>query len=603
MSTDTRVSFGSMAVLVEAVEGNAELNGVLPFEFSGGEILNVVLFSRNTTRVVTPLNASSFRMLAETSSLCESLSTVRKSRSSSEVGRFSVIGSESPVTVFGFPYELTAKAGEVSLCNIPSVGISYRNYFQERFDETTGKSFIPIIVQASHFSGDTTFKVEDVSYQVVGVWDVKEGATSSGDVDPETGGGGVTIIPDGGEIEGTYQGDVLCLGAVTITGGLRVQGSLNTKKGECTILSLADGNDITIEGNWLSSGVYTQMGAIVESNIKVYGDWIFNNVLLVTGNAFEKVIYILGSLIQNTEASFMGESYGFRTVPIDGQSGIVIVVNENLLVVTLDGIGSQAEVSTGTAGNGSHLYVIGDIKASFINLSGGPVDHVSEGIASIQAGNGGSISCQGNIVCTNISLDGGSNNTAVTGIGGHGGSISSAGSLTSESISAAGGLSKGTAGNSGGNVEIKGFMTVTDTLNVSGGSSEGIVEGDPEGEAGSTGSIFLYGGGSIKYLVIIDGEFGLPNTSDPAGLDFAGTLTVSGVQLGYRENIYIVAEAGSILRVNSMSVKDQLHHIVGSDFIASPAINDYTQSSIFLSTGKNTDWMIISGTPLSDLGS
>lgn len=591
MSTDTRVSFGSMAVLVEAVESNAELNGVLPFSFTGSEIVNVVLFSRNSTRVVTPLNVSTFRMLSQTSGLCSSLETVRNSRSSSEVGRFTIAGTGNPVTVFGFPYELMPKAGEVTFGNISSVGISSRSYLQERFDESSGESFVPIIIKAADFSGVGTFKVGDVEYQVVGVWDSFENFTSGSELPPDEGGGGVTIIPDGGTLEGTYQGSVICEGEVTITGGLLVQGSLNTKAGNCIINTLSQGNDIIVQGDWISSEVFSYMGGIISSNIKIYGDWIFSSVNLVRNEGF---VYVLGDLIQDIET--YGEGSHFYVYTTDGIDGGFIVVGGDLIVQQLQAAGGAQDLSSGNAGNGSSLLVMGNINSETIHLYGGNITNDVEGVSLPEAGLGGIIDCKGSISCENLDLYGGS--CSVIGRGGNGGSILCGGHLISNYINLNGGNSHVGQAGTGGMLEVNGLASVKNTINLAGGESYSMGE-DPAGSGGSSGSCYFSGGGSVAYLQLTDGG-GIAPIAD-AGLDFSGTLNAGTIDLSMRSNVYIVAESGSTLRVNSMSVKAALHHIVGDNYVESGDINDYTMGSIFLSTGKNTEWMIIQGVPVSSL--
>lgn len=51
---------------------------------------------------------------------------------------------------------------------------------------------------------------------------VQTGVTTTG----ISGGGGVTVIDDGGTLTGTYEGDVLCKGNATLAGNVTVQGKL-----------------------------------------------------------------------------------------------------------------------------------------------------------------------------------------------------------------------------------------------------------------------------------------------------------------------------------------------------------------------------------------
>ena len=464
MSTDTKVSFGSMAVLAEAVEGNAELNGVLPVEFTGGEVLNVVLFSRSTTRVVTPLNAGSFKMLAETSSLCESLSTVKKSRSSNEIGRFSVIGSEDPITVFGFPYEVTAKAGQVILCNVPSAGISYRNYFQERFDESTGKSFIPVILQAADFSGDTTFKVGDVIYQVVGVWD-QFGLVSSSE--PVTS-AGLTVIPADGTLGGIYQGDVLCEAGVTLDDNVIVYGSLNTRNGNCVS---NEGYGLVVVGNWISGQVDFNVGEDeVQQPIRIDGDWIFREVDIEYTNASGGIGYqgviVSGNLIGT---DYEEDSTYFRIDGLPGNRAGHVYVYGNVSLYNFSAKGGEA-TETLAAGDGGYLTIQGNLKCRDLFFQGG-----DSSFAGMNAGNGGEIDIEGDLFVDDIDIHGG---YSTGGSAGNGGSINIRGSIYSDNIDIYGGDCSSDspdyrAGN-GGYIYIRG-ESVIDECNLHGGQRLGAL--------------------------------------------------------------------------------------------------------------------------------
>ena len=771
MSTDTRVSFGSMAVLVEAVDENAEVNGVLPVEFVGGEALNVILFSRNSTRVVTPLNATNFRMLSGTSSLCGNLQTVRESRSSSEVGRFTVNYTdgqvEKAINVFGFAYEIAAKEGQVVVGNMSSFGLNSRHYLQPRFDESKGGSYIPVILKAESFSGETTFTVGAVEYQVVGVWDQYGFLTSSGE-NPAAD-GGLTIIPHEGFLEGDYDGNVLCEGQVTIRGELHIKGSLNTKQGYCIIDH--DNGDITIEGDWLAREVYTNMGAIFNDSLRIYGDWIFTNVSLHTGSD-SAFIYVLGDLIQDLEAQ--DQNFNFHIYAELGADAPFIAIGGDLIVIDLTSDGGAGAVLTGMAGDGSGIWVGGDVNAINLSIKGGDVYEVGEEVKEVLSGNGGYLECRGDIKVENLYLNGGSNSTGTPGNGGSAGQVSCIGDLvvkdnvygsggngadsTIDSTSTSGGASGGNAaviectgdiyikyalmqggdglgvgsggaggeiygnrlsggdwnleggnlnysiGNStygkggkiecselsledlivsqgsfanetnfentsaesgagsgrvevsgdlivinltglgahdsgslnpsfdggngaevivggklkavsidlkggssygknagsGGYLEVKGGIFVETVVDLTGGESMPIGEEFPALVGGSSGSMDIFGGGNVGTIKLLDG-IGETASASNAGLTLSGMLSVGEIQLDSRSNVYIVGKPGAVFKVNSMSVKAALHHITGDEYVESGDINDYTQNSIFLSTGESTEWMIIQGVAVSSL--
>ena len=68
----------------------------------------------------------------------------------------------------------------------------------------------------------------------------------------ETGGGGGSVIPNEGEVTGTYEGNLVCEGDVTVTGNLTVNGSM-TVLGNFTN---DGGYEVTIRGDLHAQGVY-----------------------------------------------------------------------------------------------------------------------------------------------------------------------------------------------------------------------------------------------------------------------------------------------------------------------------------------------------------
>jgi hypothetical protein len=239
---------------------------------------------------------------------------------------------------------------------------------------------------------------------------------------------------------------------------------------------------------------------------------------------------------------------------------------------------------------------MGNINSETIHLYGGNITNDVEGVSLPEAGLGGIIDCKGSISCENLDLYGGS--CSVIGRGGNGGSILCGGHLISNYINLNGGNSHVGQAGTGGMLEVNGLASVKNTINLVGGDSYSMGE-DLAGPGGSSGSCYFFGGGSVGYLQLTDGG-GIAPIAD-AGLDFSGTLNAGVIDLSIRSNVYIIAEPGSTLRVNSMPTKAAVHHIEEELYVESADINDFLMGSILLSTGKNTEWMIISGIPISSI--
>jgi hypothetical protein len=166
-----------LADLVSSAGANALVDGVLPSTFDSNTQINVILFGRNTIRMVLPVNALRPLLLSQTAGYCANLSTETPSRVASQAGKFTVTGGPdgpppSNHTVFGFPYELYTGAGPVSVASFSVAPKQKPSSISPRFDEASGKSTAPIILFAADFAGVTRFSVGDVNYEVVGVWDV-----------------------------------------------------------------------------------------------------------------------------------------------------------------------------------------------------------------------------------------------------------------------------------------------------------------------------------------------------------------------------------------------------------------------------------------------
>lgn len=335
------------------------------------------------------------------------------------------------------------------------------------------------------------------------------------------GGGEGTAIPDGGTLSGDYEGNVLCLGAVTTSGNVTVKGNLIvlgeftnsggydlTVKGDLNarLMSFTNGNpsmpagDISVDGDfWFYVLDYVQTGGVAKTlrvggdligssgysegvilaygandndgaTLHVYGDVKCHYLYLSGGNSSSGVAGHGGNLTVwgNAEVSYYaylngGDSYntGFDA----GNGGQVEVYGD----FTVEGLYSYGGNGIGsTSGEGGSVYVYGNLTTTEIQLYGGYCNSNSE---AHRTGSGGRIEIYSNLVC---------HGTVDVSAGNRGGTVSSPNPQPSAN---------------GGDLEVHGTTTIYNSVYMGGGS---VFTNLDVGPGGYGGSAYLYGGATLN---------------------------------------------------------------------------------------------------------
>lgn len=211
---------------------------------------------------------------------------------------------------------------------------------------------------------------------------------------------GVTIIPAGGTISGTYQTSVYCLGNVTITGATTVDA------------------DLFVLGDLIETAAFA---------LTVYGD------LIVQGNVdFTAVATAQASVTVGGDFT----CGGWVRIPQQGGASSSIFVSGDMTVDGSDIRMSPTDEST----NGGNIDVKGDFRALEIRLSG---------TAGSIGGNGGNLTVGGNAVFEDFHGRGGTKTTAGL-TAGNGSAVNIRGSVSAVTFYMGGGFnSTGSAGNGG----------------------------------------------------------------------------------------------------------------------------------------------------------
>lgn len=353
-------------------------------------------------------------------------------------------------------------------------------------------------------------------------------------------GAGITVIPAGGTIGGTYYGDVVCQGAatladdVTVNGDLTVVGDLNNSTGrQLTVTgdlkTLADFNfdrtnkalpqaPITVKGSWFSHGTinFVQTGGVPTSisvghdfiaglggnaPIFCYGDFDTQGAgILVQGNFYAKKVALDGGDSASAQAGAGGSItvYGNMVVVEDiscrggnsdtntgfpaGFGGNIVVQGSLTCGYNIDVRGGGAEGPGENAGGAGLIQVYGDMNVTgFVLVSGG--DSVLAG-----GNSGGAVTVYGDINCRGLETSGGSGAT----FGGYAGVLECRGNVTvKQNLSLNGGAGLSVGGGTAGSIEVRGNLIVGNELSANAGS--GAIAGPYSPTAPEDSTIYVVG--------------------------------------------------------------------------------------------------------------
>jgi hypothetical protein len=343
----------------------------------------------------------------------------------------------------------------------------------------------------------------------------------------ETGGGG-SVIPNEGEITGTYEGNLMCLGDVTVTGDLDVKGSMLVRGDFIN----DGGHEVTIRGDLHAQAIYFDKAdtSTPQQSFRVDGDLIFTYMEFRQCGEEAAQLRVGGDLIGST-GGFPGSVLQGEGIDGDallaGSPGLEIIVYGKLQVGAVYVYGGGNLLSN--AGNGGTITVYGNCNALIdLNLSGGDATNGA-------AGNGGNLYVYADVVIPDgtLSVRGGNGNN---GSAGNGGDINVEGNFSGSEISAYGGDCDSDSelhrSGSGGNVYVHGQVTYCGFMTVSGGGRFGTLAAGNTLDAPNAGEIYVYGGISANDVYAVGGDvqtanFAPHNAGNGGYLEVEGFLNVS----------------------------------------------------------------------------
>lgn len=280
------------------------------------------------------------------------------------------------------------------------------------------------------------------------------------------GGGGVTVIPNGGNLNGTYQGNVLCEGVVTMTGTVTVEGDLLV----LDTFTNGGGYNLTVRGdlNARQMNFSNDDPAETAGSITVDGDFWFYGLYYVQSGGVGSQLRVGGNLLGSAGGLVnLIDAHG-----VDGTDGANIIVYGDLTATAVYISGGTSTLSA-NAGDGGNLTVYGDTTLSQ-NLEANGGDSDDPGYTS---GNGGAILIYGDLmVGTTLSSIGGQGDEA---IGGNGGNLEVYGNFTTDEVEMYGGNCDATsnlhASGQGGSIEVTGDFVCQGFCNLNGGDRSGVL--------------------------------------------------------------------------------------------------------------------------------
>lgn len=328
--------------------------------------------------------------------------------------------------------------------------------------------------------------------QKVFIENVLDSPSTTPGVDPGTigGGGAGTTIQDGGTIGGTYEGNVLCLGQVTVSDTLEVKGSLIVRGDFIN----NNGYEVTVRGDLFAQSILFSRAdsSLSQNNFTVDGDLFFTFMEFNQSGGSSAQLRVGGDLTGT--AGFSGTV--IKANGTEDTSGLNILVYGDLTVSDL-GI-SGGDSLNSSAGSGGNITVYGNMNVWYqLRTMGGDADNTG-----YDAGNGGQVEVYGN-----FTMGDGSNNVDFSG----------------------GYANNGNAGN-GGTLEVHGNCVLTNgdgDVQFWGGECSSDIESH---RSGSGGNVYVYGnlqcdndlelGGGSRY-----GTLSNPGSTEPP---HGGNLTVKG---------------------------------------------------------------------------
>lgn len=338
-------------------------------------------------------------------------------------------------------------------------------------------------------------------------------------------GGGGTVIDDEGTLSGTYDGDVLCKGDVTLTDATIINGNLVVlgeliNHGKFSLYVVGDLHAQSID--FVPDDITTP-----QSNFEVGGNLTFITNLTFPqcgGSAAELVVH--GNLIG--AIGFIGSylnGYG-----LDDNPGLQVRVYGDMSVGHVDLFGGDS--NAGNAGIGGTIIVYGDLNVAYsLRVAGGDSSNIG-----FNAGNGGFVTVYGNLVMGDdsfkVDFSGGDAVGATAGDGGNlivsgncvltnhdDNVVFMGGNCTSDDETHKAGF--------GGNITVYGDFVCDTDLDMYGGDRDGTLSIGANTSTPDGGNISVDGNAFINDINCAGGVIGTTNFS-PCNGGNGGIITVKG---------------------------------------------------------------------------
>ena len=335
-------------------------------------------------------------------------------------------------------------------------------------------------------------------------------------------GAAAAIIPDNGELAGTYRGNVVCEGDAEVTDDVVIQGSL-VVLGE---LSNPGGFDFTVRGSVSAKGIYFARTPSTSptGDITIDGDLICTYFDFPQSGGVAKQLRVQGDFI------VAGGGGGINTVNCYGVSAAVgtqganVIVYGDLVAGPVNLYGGQG--SNGNGGAGGNLEVYGCLTLEDdANLSGG------DSLAGGSGGAGGNLEVRGDLnsgFCS-VRIAGGN---ATAGSGGNGGTLSVDGIMQVNNLLMFGGycdsVSPTHRSGSGGGADIDCGLIANSDVEFQGGDRGGTVTAPGTETPASGGFLYVEGSTIIDGDLILDGGDVLTGASSPHAGGTAGQFYSRG---------------------------------------------------------------------------
>ena len=339
-------------------------------------------------------------------------------------------------------------------------------------------------------------------------------------IEAGAGGGGITIIPDGGELAGTYAGSVFCGGNASMTDDVFIAGDLFQNYSSGGSITNTGRYDLRVNG---SAHIYQYDNNPADSTQQ-------NGDVLIDGNFSFAYCYAYSSGGTNSQFRIGGDCVGNV-----GFSGAVLVLNGlddtfatdaiiygDLMVGYLEGNGGDSVASN--AGRGSNINVYGDMACQFqVTIDGGDANSTG-----FNAGGGGDLYVYGNLtVYYDIRARGGA---GTDGNGGQGGEVLVRGNLVADDVRLNGGSCSSDndvfSAGVGGYFYVQGNVVVR-TIRTYGGNRFGNLSAGPSATPANGGNVQIFGACTGIYIEAFGGGMFTNNFAACDG-GYGGSVYIRG---------------------------------------------------------------------------